>query len=64
MHVGFMILSVTIFEVKNILKALKSFICVIREFDMQYLETETWIMAEFMKIWFVLNCCVEDMMFM
>ncbi len=49
---------------KNILKALKSFICVIREFDMQYLETETWIMAGFMKIWFVLNCCVEDMMFM
>ena len=54
MRLCFAILNAMIFEVKNILKALKSFICVIREFDMQYLETETWIMAEFMKISFVI----------
>ena len=47
-------------EVRNTLKALKSSICVTAVFDMQYWETEIWIMAEYMKTSYASRCLSEN----
>jgi len=51
-------------EVRNTLKALKSSIYVTAVFDMQYLEAEIWIMAEYMKTSFASSFFAVDTMSM
>ena len=60
----FMILRDTTSVARNILKALRSSICVTAAFDMQYWEAEIWIMAEYMKTSFASSFFAVDMMFM
>jgi len=60
----FMILRDTTSEVRNTLKALKSSIYVTAVFDMQYLEAEIWIMAEYMKTSFASSFFAVDTMSM
>ena len=47
-------------EVRNTLKALKSSIYVTAVFDMQYLEAEIWIMADYMKTSFASSFFAVD----